>query len=167
MITPEYCHTLARYNQWMNGRLYEVCAAIPDAARKQDRGAFFRSIHGTLNHLLYGDIAWMGRFQGSPASLPAIDQELYANFDDLRRHRETLDQEILSWATTLSQDWLAQPFQYTSAVDGKTRILPAWILVTHLFNHQTHHRGQLTTLLSQLGVEYGATDLPWLAMVSE
>ncbi|MBD0336601.1 MAG: damage-inducible protein DinB [Cyanobacteria bacterium Co-bin13] len=162
MITPDYCFALATYNQWMNGRLYEVCAAIPDETRKQDQGAFFGSVHGTLNHLLYGDRIWLARFQEKPSSLPPIGQNLYENFDDLRCHREAMDQEILSWAAALSEAWLAQPFQYTSSVDDKTRVLPAWVLVTHLFNHQTHHRGQLTTLLSQLGYDYGATDIPWL-----
>ncbi|MBD2257574.1 DinB family protein [Pseudanabaena sp. FACHB-2040] len=162
MITPDYCYALATYNQWMNERLYKVCASIPDEPRKQDRGAFFGSIHGTLNHLLYGDRAWMERFQRKLPSLKQMGQDLYEDFDDLRSQREAMDQEILSWAAALSEEWLAQPFEYTSNVDGKTRVLPTWVLVTHLFNHQTHHRGQLTTLLSQLGYDYGATDIPWL-----
>ncbi|HEY9878614.1 MAG TPA: DinB family protein [Leptolyngbyaceae cyanobacterium] len=162
MITPEYCHTLAAYNQWMNRQLYEVCAELPDEVRKQDQGAFFKSIHGTLNHLLYGDRVWMDRFLGLPNSLNTIGQDLYEDFEALQHQRVLMDQEILDWATTLTAEWLKRPFEYTSNVDGKTRVLPAWVLVTHLFNHQTHHRGQLTTLLSQLGYDYGATDIPWL-----
>jgi uncharacterized damage-inducible protein DinB len=162
MIDPSYCQLMAQYNQWMNQKLYAICAEIPDEERKQDRGAFFKSIHGTLNHLLEGDRIWVGRFTGKPLSSRKLGEELYSDFEQLRQEREQFDQEILDWAKTLSAEWLAQPFEYTSKVDGKTRTLPTWVLVTHLFNHQTHHRGQLTTLLSQMGHDPDVTDLPWL-----
>jgi uncharacterized damage-inducible protein DinB len=162
MQSLEYYVTMADYNQWMNQQLYALCAEIPDETRKADTGAFFKSIHGTLNHLLYGDRAWMGRFTQRSFELPKIGQDLYDNFDELRRARDAMDHEICDWAHTLSSDWLSQSFRYTSAVDGKTHVRPAWLLVTHLFNHQTHHRGQLTTLLSQLGHDPGVTDLPAL-----
>jgi len=162
MTLNNYFELLARYNQWMNEKLYQVCAEIPDQKRKEDLGAFFQSIHGTLNHLLYGDKAWMGRFTGHPYSITVIGQNLYDNFKELRKERIKTDQEILKWSHSLSVEWLESPFEYTSNVDQKTRILPTWILVTHLFNHQTHHRGQVTTLIKQLGYEPGITDLPWL-----
>jgi uncharacterized damage-inducible protein DinB len=162
MIDSEYCQTMAAYNQWMNQKLYAVCAEISDAERKQDRGAFFKSIHGTLNHLLYGDRTWLGRFVNQPFAPKVIGQELYSDFAELRQAREICDREIMDWAKSASQAWLEQSFTYTSNVDGKSRVLPTWVLVTHLFNHQTHHRGQLTTLLSQLGYDPGVTDLPWL-----
>jgi uncharacterized damage-inducible protein DinB len=158
----EYYVTMADYNQWMNQRLYALCAEISDETRKADAGAFFKSIHGTLNHLLYGDRAWMGRFTQRSFDLPNIGQDLYDNFDELRHARDEMDREICTWARTLSSDWLSQPFTFTSAVDGQSRTRPTWLLVTHLFNHQTHHRGQLTTLLSQLGHNPGVTDLPAL-----
>nr|WP_290225754.1 DinB family protein [Trichocoleus desertorum] len=162
MIDSEYCRTMAAYNQWMNQKLYAVCAEISDAERKQDRGAFFKSIHGTLNHLLYGDRSWLGRFTNQPSATKVIGQELCSDFAELRQERENCDREIMAWSETISQSWLKQSFEYTSNVDSKTRVFPTWILVTHLFNHQTHHRGQLTTLLSQLGYDPGVTDLPWL-----
>jgi uncharacterized damage-inducible protein DinB len=161
----KYYQTMAEYNHWMNQKLYAICAEIPDTKRKENLGAFFQSIHGTLNHLLFGDRAWMSRFTQQPFSAK-IGQELYANFDELRGQRELTDQQILAWSKTLTSEWLAQPFEYTSSVDGKTRILPTWVLVTHMFNHQTHHRGQLTTLLNQLGYDPGVTDLPWLPTLS-
>jgi uncharacterized damage-inducible protein DinB len=114
-----------------------------------------------LNHLLVGDRIWMGRFIQQPVPY-TIGQELYANFDELRHQRQLTDQAIINWTKSLSQTWLAQPFTYTSGLDKKSRTLPTWLLVTHLFNHQTHHRGQLTTLLNQLGYDSGVTDLPWL-----
>lgn len=161
MINPAYCQTMAKYNQWMNQKLYRICAEIPDEVRKQDRGAFFKSVHGTLNHLLFGDRIWMGRFIDKPFAAK-IGDELCSDFIQLQQEREITDRQILEWTQQLSSEWLAQPFIYKSGVDGKTRTMPAWVLVTHMFNHQTHHRGQLTTLLSQLGYDPGVTDLPWL-----
>jgi uncharacterized damage-inducible protein DinB len=161
MNNLSYYETMAEYNQWMNQKLYAICAEIPDEKRKENLGAFFKSIHGILEHILYGDRAWMGRFTGQPFA-GKLGQELYSNFDELRQQRELLDRQIIAWSKTLSPEWLNQTFEYTSNVDGKTYVLPTWVLVTHMFNHQTHHRGQLTTLLSQLGYDPGITDLPWL-----
>ncbi|WP_254565089.1 DinB family protein [Oscillatoria sp. HE19RPO] len=157
---------MAEYNCWMNQNIYQVCESIPDEQRKQDRGAFFKSIHGTLNHLLYGDKVWMGRFTNQPFSGTSLSQELYADFAELRAEREQTDQQILDWSKSLDPDWLNQPFEYVSQSDQKQRVMPAWILVTHLFNHQTHHRGQVTTLIKQLGYEPGVTDIPWMPGVS-
>jgi uncharacterized damage-inducible protein DinB len=157
---------MAQYNHWMNQRLYAICAEIPDSKRKEDLGAFFKSIHGTLNHLLFGDRAWMGRFISEPFAAK-ISDELYEDFDELVVQREITDLQIIEWSKNLSSEWLNQDFKYTSGVDGKTRRLPAWVLVTHMFNHQTHHRGQLTTLLSQLGYNPGITDLPFLPYLNE
>ncbi len=162
MRPQNHFELMARYNQWMNEKLYQVCADIPDEERKKDLGAYFKSIHATLNHLLYGDKAWMGRFIKKPFQVKVIGQELYEDFGELHVERIVTDQEILDWSQVLSPEWLESQFEYTSNVDGKTRILPTWILVTHMFNHQTHHRGQVTTLIKQLGHEPGITDLPWL-----
>jgi len=162
MIDHAYCQTMARYNQWMNQKLYAICAEIPDEERKRDRGAFFKSIHGTLNHLLYGDRVWLGRFLGQPFSAGGLGQELYSDFDELCRERQITDEALILWTNEIEASWLERSFEYTSGIDQKTRVLPAWVLVTHVFNHQTHHRGQLTTLLSQMGLNPGITDLPWL-----
>lgn len=145
----------------MNGKVYAICADISDADRRRDRGAFFRSVHGTLNHLYHGDQAWFGRFTNRPF-IATIGHEFFATFEELRVAHEKLDDDIVAWAQTLSEDWLKSPSTYASSVDGKTRTFPSWVLVMHMFNHQTHHRGQLTTLLKQLGVDPGVTDIPWL-----
>ena len=157
-----YLRLMAEYNAWMNGKLYPLCASLSDAERRRDRGAFFKSIHGTLNHLVYGDLAWMARFCGRPDEVPELGVELFADFDEMWRRRRELDAEILAWTEEITPAWLDAPFIYISKVDGGTRTFPGWILAAHLFNHQTHHRGQLTTLLSQAGVDPGVTDLPWL-----
>jgi uncharacterized damage-inducible protein DinB len=162
MIDTDYARTMAAYNRWMNQRLYALCRGIPDSERRRDRGAFFKSIHGTLNHLIYGDLAWLSRFTGEPAEVPPLGTELFDDFDALSSARTALDSRLLAWAGGLRNDWLQAPFTYTSKVDGSQRTRPAWLLVVHLFNHQTHHRGQLTTLLHQLGHDPGVTDLPFM-----
>lgn len=162
MIDRAYCRTLARYNAWMNRKIYGLCAGMSDEERKRDRGAFFGSIHGTLNHLVYADLANLSRFTGDPPEVPPLGVDLYDDFEALRADREALDARLAAWADSVREDWLAAPFTFTSKVDGKERTLPAWMLVTHLFQHQAHHRGQLTTLLSQRGLDPGPTDLPFM-----
>ncbi len=162
MITPAYCRLMAQYNCWMNERLYAVCATMPDVERKRDRGAFFGSIHGTLNHLLWGDRMWLGRFIGPACTYPPYGADMFAPFETLASERGATDLDMVKWAEDVSQAWLAGPLSYTSVVDGKARRLPASVAAIHLFNHGTHHRGQLTTLLKQAGIDPGVTDLPWV-----
>ena len=161
-MTPELARTFARYNRWMNERLYETCAAIPDGERKRDAGAFFKSIHGTLNHLMVADNVWMGRFENAPFVPTSLAQELYGDFEELRRARAALDARIEKWAATLDAGVLAGTLHYTAIVSPGPRRTPMALAVAHFFNHQTHHRGQLTTLLSQRGIDPGVTDLMWL-----
>jgi uncharacterized damage-inducible protein DinB len=158
----EHARTMARYNRWMNGKVYECSARLSDAQRKEDMGAFFKSIHGTLNHLLVGDSVWMGRFVG-PVFVPAsLAQELHSDFDALRRARQAMDDRIVAWAEGLTEAALASQLNYTSIVNPAPRSMPMGLAVVHFFNHQTHHRGQLTTLLMQRGIDPGVTDLMWL-----
>jgi len=140
-------------------------AGMTDEERKADRGAFFLSIHGTLNHLLLGDRVWMGRFTGNPYPVESLDQELYADFSELRSERMITDDRIENWAAGLDDDILRGKLEFSTIVRPAKRIYDLCVCVTHFFNHQTHHRGQLTTLLSQTGRDYGATDLMWLPSV--
>jgi uncharacterized damage-inducible protein DinB len=162
MISADYCHVMTGYNQWMNERLYALCHTVDDTERKRDRGAFFGSIHRTLNHILYGDLAFMSRFTGDPAVVPEIGVDIFDDFDDLSRSRAYLDERMCEWSSTLTPKWLEQELTYTSKVDGVTRTVSRWILVAHMLNHQTHHRGQITTLLSQMGLDVGSTDIPFM-----
>lgn len=157
---------MAAYIRWMNEKLYAVCAELTDDERKADRSAFFRSIHGTLNHLLLGDQVWMGRFTGKPFIPTGFDQELYSDFEELRSQRSVMDDEIERWASGLSDETLAGKLEYKSIVSPQPRSDDMWLCVAHFFNHQTHHRGQLTTLLSQAGKDYGVTDLMRLPATS-
>ena len=162
MTNPALFQTFARYNRAMNQAVYSVCANIPDAERKADRGAFFKSVHGTLNHLMFGDHAWMNRFDGGDRPAPGTDAELFSDFNKMRAAREKLDSEIAAWAAGLTDAWLAEQVEWTSRTDNLTFNQPRWVLVSHMFNHQTHHRGQLTTILTQMGHDVGVTDFPKL-----
>lgn len=162
MLTNAHCRLLAQYNQWMNSRLYAVCASVPEGQLHEDRGAFFKSVYLTLNHIAYGDLAFMARFTGTPERVPQMGIDLFGSFQRLRAEREALDRRILAWSETLTEPWLAAEVTYTSQVDGKSRTLPRWVLVAHMFNHQAHHRGQVTTLLSQMGLDMGSTDIPFM-----
>lgn len=154
-----HVQALCRYNIWMNQRLYEACAGLPDAQRKRDLGAFFKSIHGTLNHLLLADRVWLGRATGAPFSVRALDQELYADFAELRAQRERTDAELAAWIASLQPQDFARELTYTGITRPQPVQKPLWLILAHLFNHQTHHRGQVTTLLKQSGIDPGVTDL--------
>jgi uncharacterized damage-inducible protein DinB len=161
-MNPRAARTMSLYNRWMNERLYEHCARLPDEERKRDVGAFFKSIHGTLNHLVLGDRIWLGRFTGKPFVVASLARELYADFGELRAERRKTDAAIVEWAGSLTDEDLERDLSYTSVVNPGPRRYPFWFAVTQFFNHQTHHRGQLTTLLSQRGIDPGVTDLIWL-----
>ena len=162
MIAPEHCQLMARYTRWMNERLYAVLADMTDAERKEDRGAFFGSMHRTLNHLLWGDRMWLGRFTGELCTVPAFGTDVYDDFSALRREREITDRNLVDWAGGVTAAWLASTLRYRASGDGKQRDIPAAVAVVHLFNHGTHHRGQLTTLISQSGRDPGVTDLVYM-----
>ncbi len=164
-MRTEQARLLATYNAWLNDKLYGACATLSDEERKRDRGAFFRSIHGTLNHLLLADSVWMGRFEAKPFAIKSLDQELYAGFDELRAHRKEMDARIDRWAGGLTEAALESKLEFTSALTKRTHTPALWKVVAHFFNHQAHHRGQLTTLLSQAGIDYGGTDLLFMPHV--
>ena len=162
MISVEYCQLLARYNRWMNERLYAAAALLSDEERKRDRGAFFGSIHRTLNHILWGDRTWLERFTGKPGTVAPYGTDMYSEFAELARERERTDTDILAWAGAMAPDWLATTLEYRGSADGRLRQLPSWIAAAQLFQHAAHHRGQLTTLLKQSGQDIGVTDLQGL-----
>jgi uncharacterized damage-inducible protein DinB len=166
MIDNKYCQLMAEYNQWMNDKLYRACESLPEAGLHQDRGAFFKSIYLTLNHIAYSDLAFLSRFTDQPAKVPPLGVDLFGGFNSLREEREQLDRRILQWSMELTQEWLSQSLTYVSNVDAIERTAPQWVLVTHLFNHQIHHRGQITNLLSQEGIDVGSTDIPFMPQFS-
>lgn len=166
---------LARYNRWFNGRLYDACETLAEPERKRDRGAFFGSIHNTLNHLVWGDQTWLRRFAAQGVAFASLQGDmldlrdgavhetvLYEDWAALRAKREQLDAAIEAWAAEMRPDFPVRTMRYANT-KGVPREHPMWQALTHFFNHQTHHRGQVTTLLAQAGVDPGATDLIALA----
>lgn len=149
---------MAAYNAVANRRLYAACALLPDTARRRDRGAFFGSIHGTLNHLMVGDLIWMARFEGGEAPSTGLDAELHAGFEALARARLALDRRIEDFFVALDVGALGREIDYVNN-QGRRFVDPLSLLLPHFFNHQTHHRGQVHTLLSQAGVEAPVLDL--------
>ena len=163
MIDTQYTRIMTRYNRWMNATIYDACAKLSDAERKRDLGAFFKSIHGTLNHLLLTDTMWLKRFRSEPLNFVSLDQEVCADFADLRAARLRTDEEIDAFIATLNDARLRENFTYrTTLAPHVDRTVPIALVFMHMFNHQAHHRGQVTTLLKQLGVDPGITDLPWM-----
>ena len=149
---------LGRYNRLANERLYGACARLGEAERTQDRGAFFRSIHGTLNHILVGDRIRMTRFEAGEAPSMNLDAILHEDFEALRGARVAEDARIDAYTELLTANSLTGTIHY---VDNQGREFrdPLAVLLTHFFNHQTHHRGQVTAMLSQTDVGYPVLDL--------
>ncbi|MGG2396134.1 DinB family protein [Pseudomonas sp. SH1-B] len=176
MQRSEHIRQMARYNAWMNERLYAAAASLPDEALTAERGAFFGSILGTLNHLVVADRIWLGRYTAHPANYRALqavatfqspavlDQPMAANLQQLTVLRMQLDNCIEALASEISEEHLEQTLVYrnTKGIEARKNF---FALLIHLFNHQTHHRGQATTLLSQAGVDVGVTDL--LAIIAD
>lgn len=168
--TKQVC-LMAEYNQWMNAKVYAAARTLPDAELGADRKAFFGSLLGTLNHVAAGDTIWLQRFAAShPAGFAALaplrqlpppaglSQLLFPHFDALRLYRQWLDAVIIEWAGALGEADLDHVLRYHN-MQGDAFERDFFSLLMHFFNHQTHHRGQATTLLSQAGVDVGPTDL--------
>ena len=161
----------AQYNRWINGKVFEAAARLGAEGVALDRGAFFGSILRTLNHIMVGDLIWLRRFAAEhPARPPVVPvgaegwpdaerlyQVLYTDFEALRAKRDQLDAVIEDWIGGLSEADLDIDLEYRNT-QGVAARRPFDLLLAHLFNHQTHHRGQVTTLLSQLGRDPGKTD---------
>ncbi len=161
MITPAYVRTLAAYNAGMNRRLYIPAARLSDADRKAERGAFWGSIHATLEHILWGDYAWMARFDGwekPPGSLKQSAQWC-DDFGQLQAARFEADRRIEQWAGRIDQAWLDQPLHWYSGAAQCEFSTPRSLVVAHFFNHQTHHRGQAHALITAAGEKTEDTDL--------
>jgi uncharacterized damage-inducible protein DinB len=149
---------LARYNRLANERLYAACGRLSEAERRAARPAFFTSIHGTLNHILLGDRIWLGRFTGEEMPSTGLDAILYEDFDDLRAARAAEDARLEDFTAGLDEAFLQGTIRYVNNA-GDLHEDPCELLLAHLFNHQTHHRGQVHDLLSQTEVAPPSLDL--------
>lgn len=165
MIGPEHTRLMAAYNRWQNDNTFAAADGLSADDRTADQGAFFGSIAATLNHLLWADKIWMSRFTDRPApASPDIKSSVFEteSWDRLKTERMAMDQEIIDWAATMSDDRLQGDLSWFSGAADRNITKPFWLLVTHFFNHQTHHRGQVHAMLTAKGARPGDTDLPFM-----
>lgn len=161
MIDPGYVLLMARYNRWQNRNLLAAADGLDDAARRRDRGAFFRSIHETLSHLAWADAMWLHRLDGAPrpAGRLADSPAAHPDWAGLTAARAALDAAIVGWAGRVTPELLASELVWYSGALGRQMRSPFASTVAHVFNHQTHHRGQVHAMLTAAGARPGDTDL--------
>jgi uncharacterized damage-inducible protein DinB len=164
MIDKAYLQKLARYNRWQNENLYGAAETLSDEERKRERGAFFGSIHGTFNHLVWADRIWLSRFAGTPKPSVGIkgSAALYPDWAELKRERAKLDETIVGWADGLATSPVQGDLVWFSGATQREISMPKWITLAHFFNHQTHHRGQIHCMLTQAGAKPEDTDLVFM-----
>ena len=164
MITPSYVQLMARYNAWQNASLYKAADELTPAERQKDRGAFFRSIEETLNHILWADQIWMSRLAetGAPAAKIIPDSVSQHDWETLKSERIAFDKVIATWADTVPQDQLDGELTWYSGALGAEITRPRALLITHMFNHGTHHRGQVHAMLTASGAKPDDTDIPFM-----
>jgi uncharacterized damage-inducible protein DinB len=161
MITPSYVRTMAAYNAEMNRRLYAAASRLSDEERRRDRGAFWGSLHGTLVHILWGDRQWMSRFDDweRPATPIKESRGMIDDYAELASARVEADAAIERWAQKVDEAWLNADLTWFSGAAQREISAPKRLLVTHFFNHQTHHRGQAHALITAAGEKTEDTDL--------
>ncbi|MAQ85184.1 MAG: damage-inducible protein DinB [Maritimibacter sp.] len=161
MISADYCRTMARYNRWQNGNLLGEAEVLGPAARKADRGAFFGSIEKTLNHVLWADTMWMSRIDGwdKPRGSGAESTEFTPDWDAYKAARAVADQRIHEWAGRVEDGDLLGDLTWYSGILKTNVAKPFWLCITHFFNHQTHHRGQVHGMITAAKGRPGDTDL--------
>ncbi|SEM92502.1 Uncharacterized damage-inducible protein DinB (forms a four-helix bundle) [Pseudorhodobacter antarcticus] len=165
MPNAEYAVAMARYNMWQNENLVEAAGGLDDGARQLARGAFFGSIEATFAHVLWGDQMWMHRFAatGLPAAttIPgSVDMGM--GWDAFCAARVVFDGRILDWAHGVDAVWFDGDLTWYSGALGRDVTKPKGLLVLQLFNHQTHHRGQIHAMLTAAGAKPGDTDVPFM-----
>jgi uncharacterized damage-inducible protein DinB len=149
---------LSRYNRIANERLYESCGQLDPLEYRRQRQGSFSSIHGLLNHILLGDRIWMARFQGRGQSTPPLNTVLFEDFADLHSARIREDHEMEAFFEHVTADFLERPFTYVNNKGHEYTEQPS-VAVSHMFNHQTHHRGQVHVMLAQTAVQPPSLDL--------
>jgi uncharacterized damage-inducible protein DinB len=151
--------SFAGYNAWANQRLYDAAAALSEAEYRADQGAFFKSMHGTLNHLLATDRIWMKRFTGQGEAPDRLDAILHEGFAGLRAARQAEDRRILDWIAGLDEAALKGVIRYRRVSTPDEFVQPLMPALDHWFNHQAHHRGQAHMILTSLGKAAPELDL--------
>ena len=150
---------MARYNRWANRRLYNAAEMLSEEDYRRDCGAFFGSLHNTLNHLFVTDVIWMSRFRGQPNPPWSLDHIAHNFLNELSARRRAMDCDILGFVMCLTEARLAEEFSYMRVTDSQKITQDYASALAHFFNHQTHHRGQCHAMLSHLGAEAPPLDL--------
>ncbi|HAT86799.1 DinB family protein [Cohaesibacter gelatinilyticus] len=164
MTNKDYVLMMARYNLWQNENLLSTTDSLSSSDRRLDRGAFFGSIEKTLSHLYWADRIWMHRFAGTPEPAGGIPESArnIKNWQSFREERKTFDERILQWAHEVDASWFDGDLSWFSGAMGCQVTKPKNMLVIQLFNHQTHHRGQVHAMLTAAGVKPSDTDVPFM-----
>ncbi len=170
MAALEYLKLMAEYNQWMNDNIYRAAHHLDEHELSNDKGAYFKSIIGTLNHIMVGDIIWFQRvangfrnnksldFIRSLSKPNTLDEIIFDSIEELTNQRKKIDMSIIAFVDELNGSDLEKPLAFQN-MKGIPLVKNTGLLMLHIFNHQTHHRGQISTLFSQLGIDIGVTDL--------
>ena len=159
MTTITNFQLLANFNTWANTKIFFSCKELDDTEYEKDRKAFFSSIHGTLNHLLVVDRAYIFHIEGKDHGLKSLDQILYENLFQLEEARIKEDKRLVDLINNLSEESIHKEITYNGFETGKNTHTINTILIT-MFNHQTHHRGQIHNMLSQAGIKPPQIDIP-------
>lgn len=150
---------MAAYNAWANRRIYRIAAELSDVDYRADRGAFFQSVHGTLNHLLVTDRIWMKRLTGHGEAPDRLDAILFEALSDLGPAREAEDSRIIAYVDELAPSDLVRSIRYKAMTNPALVEQTLAPILSHIFNHQTHHRGQVHALLTGFGLDAPSLDL--------
>ncbi len=150
---------LADYNRWANNRIYDACATLSDDDYRADRGAFFGSAHRTLNHLLVADRIWLRRITGIGTAPMELNVILYENLAELRKARASEDERFIEVTGSLAPNAYASTVTYTPVTNPVPVTEPLGAMLAHVFNHQTHHRGQVHAILTSLGQQSVVLDM--------
>ncbi|MEL6362321.1 MAG: DinB family protein [Pseudomonadota bacterium] len=161
MITNEYVQEMATYTRWQNDNIYQCCEAIGPAERTRDRGMFFSTIHNTLDHICVVNLNILSFLEGNLPERNPSNNVMWPDWEELKSIRLEQERSLSAGARDWTKAWLAEsPFGLDPG-GNNFPIVPRWVMVVQLFNHQTHHRSQITSALHAMGIDYGATDIPW------
>ncbi|MGH1355384.1 MAG: DinB family protein [Thalassovita sp.] len=161
MITNEYIHEMATYACWQNNNVFQCCDDIRSEERLRDRGMFFGSIHKTLDHICVVNRSILTFLNGTLPDRNPPGQTVWPDWEELKSIRVEQDDLLLRGAHEWTEDWLAGKTTKSDPEGEDLPAIPRWLMVVQLFNHQTHHRSQVTSVLHTMGIDYGATDIPW------
>ena len=157
-MDKDYFEKLAHYNKWANDKLYEAVSNLSQAEFEQDCDVHFKSVQGTLNHILVGDLAWLGRLESKPRTDLTLDAILHEDFQSLLTARQELDTHIIDFCESVSEEFLDSILSYQSITAGAYEV-EVKMVMGHVFNHQTHHRGHVHACLTRLGKSAPDLDL--------